>query len=67
MKTEEDHAEGKSISETLNRAKVKTRDALPKLSFLYLNSLKYHLISENLHYQVYSLPVLRYFFILISE
>jgi hypothetical protein len=28
MKTEEDHAEGKSISKTLNKAKVKTRDAL---------------------------------------
>ena len=28
MKTEEDHAEGKPSSETLNKAKVKTRDAL---------------------------------------
>jgi hypothetical protein len=27
-KTEEDHAEGKPSSETLNKAKVKTRDAL---------------------------------------
>jgi len=28
MKTEEDHFEGKPSSETLNKAKVKTRDAL---------------------------------------
>jgi hypothetical protein len=28
MKTEEDHAEGKPSSETLNKAKVKTEDAL---------------------------------------
>ena len=28
IKTEEDHAEGKPSSETLNRAKVKLRDAL---------------------------------------
>jgi hypothetical protein len=28
MKTEQDHAEGKPSSETLNKAKVKTRDAL---------------------------------------
>jgi hypothetical protein len=28
MKTEEDHAKGKPSSETLNKAKVKTRDAL---------------------------------------
>jgi hypothetical protein len=28
MKTEEDHAEGKPSSETLNKAKVKTKDAL---------------------------------------
>jgi hypothetical protein len=28
MRTEEDHAEGKPSSETLNKAKVKTRDAL---------------------------------------
>jgi hypothetical protein len=28
LKTEEDHAEGKPSSETLNKAKVKTRDAL---------------------------------------
>jgi hypothetical protein len=28
MKTEEDHAEGKPSSETLNKAKVKVRDAL---------------------------------------
>jgi len=28
MKTEEDHAEGKPSSETLNKAKVKIRDAL---------------------------------------
>jgi hypothetical protein len=28
MKTEKDHAEGKPSSETLNKAKVKTRDAL---------------------------------------
>ena len=28
MKTEEDHAEGKPSSETLNKAKVKARDAL---------------------------------------
>jgi hypothetical protein len=28
MKTEEDHAQGKPSSETLNKAKVKTRDAL---------------------------------------
>jgi hypothetical protein len=28
VKTEEDHAEGKPSSETLNKAKVKTEDAL---------------------------------------
>jgi len=28
MKTEKDHAEGKPSSETLNKAKVKTEDAL---------------------------------------
>ena len=28
LKTEEDHAEGKPSSETLNNAKVKTEDAL---------------------------------------
>lgn len=28
MKTEEEHAEGKPSSETLNKAKVKARDAL---------------------------------------
>jgi hypothetical protein len=28
MKTSEDHAEGKPSSETLNKAKVKARDAL---------------------------------------
>ena len=28
MKTEEDHAEGKPSSETLNKVKVKIRDAL---------------------------------------
>ena len=28
MKTEKDHAEGKPSSETLNKAKVKVRDAL---------------------------------------
>ena len=28
MKTSEDHAEGKPSSETLNKAKVKVRDAL---------------------------------------
>ena len=28
LKTEEDHAEGKPSSETLNKAKVKTEDAL---------------------------------------
>ena len=28
MKTEEDHAEGKPSSETLNKAKLKVRDAL---------------------------------------
>ncbi|MDP9287884.1 MAG: hypothetical protein M3P08_06755 [Thermoproteota archaeon] len=28
MKTEEDHAEGKPSSETLNKAKVKVRDSL---------------------------------------
>jgi hypothetical protein len=28
MKTEEDHAQGKPSSETLNKAKVKVRDAL---------------------------------------
>lgn len=28
MKTEEDHAEGKPSSETLNKAKIKTKDAL---------------------------------------
>ncbi|HMH10783.1 MAG TPA: hypothetical protein VK553_08750 [Candidatus Nitrosopolaris rasttigaisensis] len=28
VKTEEDHAEGKPSSETLNKAKVKVRDAL---------------------------------------
>jgi hypothetical protein len=28
MKTEEEHAEGKPSSETLNKAKVKVRDAL---------------------------------------
>ena len=28
MKTEKDHLEGKPSSETLNKAKVKTRDAL---------------------------------------
>jgi hypothetical protein len=28
IKTEEDHAEGKPSSETLNKAKVKIRDAL---------------------------------------
>lgn len=28
MKTEADHAEGKPSSETLNKAKVKVRDAL---------------------------------------
>ena len=28
MKTEEDHAEGKPSSETLNKAKVKVKDAL---------------------------------------
>jgi hypothetical protein len=28
FKTEEDHAEGKPSSETLNKAKVKVRDAL---------------------------------------
>ena len=28
MKTEKEHAEGKPSSETLNKAKVKTRDAL---------------------------------------
>jgi hypothetical protein len=28
MKTEKDHAEGKPSSETINKAKVKVRDAL---------------------------------------
>ena len=28
IKTEEDHAEGKPSSETLNKAKIKARDAL---------------------------------------
>jgi hypothetical protein len=28
MKTEKDHAEGKPSSETLNKAKIKVRDAL---------------------------------------
>ncbi len=28
IKTEEDHAEGKPSSETLNKAKVKVRDAI---------------------------------------
>jgi hypothetical protein len=28
VKTEEDHAKGKPSSETLNKAKIKTRDAL---------------------------------------
>ena len=28
MKTEKDHAEGKPSSETLNKAKIKTEDAL---------------------------------------
>ena len=40
MKTEKDHAEGKPSSETLNKAKVKTEDALTQgstksLSFSY--------------------------------
>ena len=30
MKTEEDHAEGKPSSETLNKAKVKVKDALTR-------------------------------------
>jgi hypothetical protein len=40
MKTEKDHAEGKPSSETLNKAKVKTEDALTwsiKFPFFSIN------------------------------
>ena len=35
MKTSEDHAEGKPSSETLNKSKVKARDALTRTTLLF--------------------------------
>ena len=39
MKTSEDHAEGKPSSETLNKAKVKVKDALTKTPHIFFEQL----------------------------
>ncbi|MFL6358978.1 MAG: hypothetical protein ACJ72V_06510 [Nitrososphaeraceae archaeon] len=55
LKTEKDHAEGKPSSETLNKAKVKTEDALdPNTFIIFFHSFLNRIIApEFLKYTIF--------------